>query len=334
MKRTTLTVLVLLIAVAVTVPAQTGVDLGEYKSAVEDFGGEFAKSLPMNSMIGLNWSDAYIGQLLDVPPHFGVGLTMGVTTIPVAAFEDLLEAVDTEVPGDLAGIPLPAYAFDARVGGFFIPFDLGVKFGTVPEVEIGDTSVEWNLIGVDFRYALLEGGIGLMPKLSVGVGYNRLSGTVSSGAGLDDIPVGSVPYDLNNDGTSDGNAEVVLADPSFFMDWSANVFDFKAQVSKGLLVIEPTIGLGMSVASATLDAGFEGTVDVQTAGVSAADLVSSAGVDVAPTGLTVSSDESPIAFRVFGGTSINLALLRFDIGLMYNINSGAFGASLGSRIQL
>ncbi len=332
MKRMTLIVLVLFVVVVLSALAQTAVDLGEYKTAVEDFGGEFAKSLPMNSMIGLNWSDAYIGQLLDVPPHFGVGLTMGFTTIPVAAFEDLLKAVDTEVPGDLAGIPLPAYAFDARVGGFFIPFDLGVKFGTVPEIEIGDTSVEWNLIGVDVRYALLDGGV--LPKLSVGVGYNRLSGTVSSKAGLDDIPVGSVPYDQDGDGASEGSADVVLADPAFFMDWSANVFDFKAQVSKGLLVIEPTIGLGMSIASAGLDAGFEGTVDVQTGGVSAADLVSSAGVDVAPTGLTVSSDESPIAFRVFGGTSINLALLRFDIGLMYNINSGAFGASLGSRIQL
>ena len=35
---------------------------------------------------------------------------------------------------DLGGIPIPATAVEARIGGFILPFDIGIKAGYIPEV--------------------------------------------------------------------------------------------------------------------------------------------------------------------------------------------------------
>ena len=58
-------------------------ELDELKSRLDSFSEAMALSLPFNSTIGLNWSDAYIGQFLRLPPHFGAGLSVGVTALNI-----------------------------------------------------------------------------------------------------------------------------------------------------------------------------------------------------------------------------------------------------------
>jgi hypothetical protein len=333
----------LLIAVLMVVSvsgafAQTTDDIASldtFKSAFTNFSDEFARSLPMNSMIGLNWSDAYIGQLLPIP-SFGVGITSGFTTIPASVFTDLTSDLGITVGGGIGdlpsvGIPLPGYALDARLGGLVIPFDVGLKFGTIGSLELGDVEAEYTNFGIDFRYAVLDGGI--LPKVSVGLGYNRLSGRVATPLGLGTTTIGSVPYP---GGT--GEAEVLLSDPKLDVDWTANVIDLKAQVSKSFLIIEPHFGLGAAFGSAETNAGLKSTVSatdsVSGTPVDLATLESLSGISLSEQGVSLGSDVSTFSLRAFGGASLNLALLRFDLGVMYNLTSGSLGGTLGARIQL
>ena len=348
MKR--LFILLLLLSFAGAVWAQDVTTLDDYRGGFENFVEEFPKSLPMNSTVGLNWSDAYIGQLLAVPPSFGVGVTTGVTTIPFRAFDNLFGDLDVDVPSEISnfdavGIPFPAYAVDGRIGGFVLPFDVGVKFGTLPGgMDVGDASVEYTLFGADVRYAILEQGV-VLPDLSVAVGYNRLNGEISVPTGFGRLEIAEVPNDPNN---PDSRASIALEEPNLDFDWGANVFDFRAQVSKKVLFIEPHFGLGAALGTADASAGL--TTDVlidEGSGYNEAtdatierlkDAADAAGVslpdDFDNTGLGVSSNVDTFAFRVFGGASFNILLLRLDLGLMYNITSGSVGGTLGARVQL
>ncbi|SIQ40379.1 hypothetical protein SAMN05920897_10880 [Alkalispirochaeta americana] len=321
-----------LVLAAMPVSADTIDDLNVFKGAFEDFSKEFANSLPMNSTIGLNWSDAYIGQILPLP-SVGVGITTGFTTIPLKVLEDMVDDLGLDsgsALGDIPsmGIPLPGYAFDARIGGILFPFDVGIKFGTIPDTKIGDVEVGYTNVGVDLRYAVLSGGW-VMPKVSVGVGYNYLSGSVKAPMGLGDVDIGNVDYD---GAPPDETATVTLKDPDIDFDWEAHVFDVKVQVSKQFFVIEPHLGMGASYGRASTNAGFDGDIEVDGANLD--DLKSISGVDIKKDNIGVSKDVTPFSTRIFGGASLNLPFMRFDVSAMYNLTSGAVGGTLGARIQL
>lgn len=333
MRKTTLLLLVLVVGVAAApVFAADTFTLDTFEDSFETFAGEFAKSLPMNSTIGLNWSDAYIGQLLSVPPSFGVGVTAGVTTVPGSVFTDLTDDLGVDAGGGVddlsaAGIPIPGYAFDARVGGIGIPFDVGLKFGTIPNMKVGDVEVEYTNVGFDFRYAILDGGV--LPKWSVGAGYNYLSGRISTPLGLGRTEISSVQY-------AGDTYTLVMEDPDLDFGWQANVIDLKTQVSKSFLVIEPHLGLGASYGLASAQTGLSTDVSVTggSGSITAQQLGEISGVDIDEDGLVLSTDVTTLAFRVFGGASLNLAVFRLDLGLMYNLSSGALGGTVGARVQL
>ncbi len=40
------------------------------------------------------------------------------------------------------------------------------------------------------------------------------------------------------------------------------------------------------------------------------------------------------AFKVFGGTSLNLVFIRLDLDAYYNVLSGAYGGNVNLRFQL
>ena len=334
MKRRFFAILVLTLVFVLTPMvgfSQSTVTITEYTDALTGFAEDFAPSLPMNAAIGLNWSDAYIGQFLSVPPHFGVGVTAGLTTIPLDGIDTLFEALDlgTEASAIIefgSGVPLPGFAVDARIGGFVLPFDAGLKFGKLAETEIGGATVEYSLIGLDARYAILNGGL-VMPKLSVGAGYNRLSGSIGTASGtIPDIPITSIS----------GFGDITLTDPALAFDWEANVFDVKAQLSKSFLIIEPSIGIGYSFGKAATNAGLNSNVEVAGFTVTASELTAlqALGLDVSADGFTVGTEASVSSMRVFGGASLNILILKIDLGGMYNIASGAVGFSMGARVQL
>lgn len=97
-------------------------DLGTFQTGFETFATDMAATLSYNATIGNNWSDAYIGQL----PHFGVGLAVGFTAVPAASLEGFFTSMGETLPAELekVGLPIPAAALSAKIGGIILPFDL------------------------------------------------------------------------------------------------------------------------------------------------------------------------------------------------------------------
>ena len=321
-------------------------ELDKLQSAINDFSESLATSLPFNSTVGLNWSDAYIGQLIGKPPHFGFGLSAGVTSIDSVAIDSLLGAFDVSglnLSLPIIGFPLPAYTFDLRLGGFGIPFDFGFKFGILDTSKIDmlaslltGMKMDYMLIGGDFRYALLNGK-GFPVRLSVGGGFNHIRGGLSTSIGdgfealIDDPQGGNDPI-----------GKLTIDAPELGLIWQSNVIEAKAQVSFPLVIITPYAGIGVSYAWSK--AGYyvksQITVDDEGSGYGSSlngyidILADQYGISgLSGNGFESINEINGFNFRAFGGISLNLAVIKIDMTIMYNFKN-AFGATVGLRFQL
>jgi hypothetical protein len=347
MRRIALIVSLLLI-VALASFAQTPFD--DYEASIQEFANGVANSLPLNSSVGLTWSDSYIGQL----PHFGVGATVGFSTVPYGAVKPVLTALD--LAGTLEaseifsyveqyGAPLPAYTAEARIGGFILPFDAGVKLGAIPP-DVDTTALldgfdfDYLLAGADVRLRLIEEGL-LLPELSVGAGYNYLRASI----GLTGLAGGQIDITSFEDPRPSGvgTVNLWLTDPTVEYYWQSNIVDLTAQVSKKLLIFTPYAGFGAAVGFGSAGGGLSSTLE-NDGGLTAADFaeindaLAQAGGETLPVfdeaGFSVTADmPAGWAFRVYGGTSINLLALKIDITAMYDFIGQNYGVTLGTRLQ-
>jgi len=339
-----LIVLVVLMVVAAGAFAYT---FGEFQAAFQSFADGVASALPLEASVGLNWSDAYIGQLIDAPPHFGIGVTGGAATIPYKAIESAITTFGGSIPSTLSfltsfGIPLPSYSVDVRIGGFILPFDIGVKFGYLPSgslsnVGINSFSADYLMVGGDVRYAILRDS-GVSPGLSVGVGYTYMKGNIGVPGVLNgtiniaSISAGGNTYDLQ------------FSNPSLNFFWQTSVVDAKVQLSKTLFIITPFIGLGASYGISSAGGGMQSQMQVQVNGggyhtATQADLdqLNSAfgtNFTLQNPGFGVSSAANGFSARVFGGFSFNIIILKIGVGAEYEFLSGSMAAMANARIQL
>jgi hypothetical protein len=343
MKRALLVLIILLAATGVF--AQT-VNFTAFRGAFETFAQDMANGLPFNASTGLNWSSAYIGQF----PHFGIGVTAGATTIPYAAISEAVAALGISLPSGFdwlskTGVPLPAYTIDARIGGFFLPFDIGLKFGYLPSGALSGLGVtsfaaDYLLVGADVRFALLKEGL-IAPAISLGLGYNYMKGSIGV-PGL----LGGSAFTINNwtDPRDAVNKTLSLSDPSLNMQWSTNVLELKAQISKKILFITPYLGGAISYAfAAQAGGGVESHLQVNGSDLSQAevDAINAAyanqgiPVTISGEGITVLKNGlGAFDYRVFGGLSLDIFVLYIDLGGAYDIGTGAYGASVNLRIAL
>ncbi|MDR3160912.1 MAG: hypothetical protein LBU28_04785, partial [Spirochaetaceae bacterium] len=199
-------------------------DIDAIEGYLDDLAGDFATGLAFNSSLGL-WSDAYIGSIIDAPPHFGVGINAGVTTVKSKAFTGLLDELGESGSSvtdliDNFGIPIPAALISARIGGFTLPFDVGLKGMYLPSISLADINFNYAVFGVDVRYALLEDK-GILPDLSVGLGYTYVGG----GIGLSIGESQSITFT---------GKTVTFSQPKLNISWGNSTLDFKVQVSKKL----------------------------------------------------------------------------------------------------
>lgn len=337
-----LLVVLLLVCAASAAFAQTTVDFTALSPAFEQFAQEIADVLPFNASVGLGWSEAYVGNF----PHFGLGLTVGATTIPWAAVTTIVDAFSIALPSELSyiaqlGFPLPAYTVDARIGGFGIPFDIGLKVGYVPPdgmEKLGlSLSLDYLLAGGDLRFAILDGK-GLKPALSVGVGYSYMRGAFAvPGLMSGDIEISPVPPTYTH--------SVELSNPALDLSWDTNVLEVKAELSKTLLIFTPHIGAGALFSFGSHAGGglaSELLIDGVPATQADIDELEQAFIDAGQTppdftatGFSVET-AAPVGWagRVFGGLSINILVLRIDLNAMYSFPGNSYGASANLRVQL
>jgi hypothetical protein len=316
-----ITVIAVILVLLVSSLAFSQPDLKVLKDKAEGFSGSLAKSLPFNASLGLNWSDAYIGKLLpSIPPHFGIGASFGFTTIDMDAAGDLAGALGFSIPFDAKKLMLPMYTGEVRLGGLFLPFDMGLKAGVLPPVGLWGSGIDtsYTLIGVDLRYALTEGGV-ILPKISVGLGFNYLNGGLEKSVGR------TMTYSF-------GSAILVVDKPKVNLFWSTKALDFKLQLSKTFFIITPYLGLGASYAWS--EAGYEAKAAITSTG-SLSDAQAYLD-DTSIDGNKISSTMKVSGFsaRAFGGLSVNLTLFKLDLTGMYNFRDGNYGLSFGARFQL
>jgi hypothetical protein len=308
-------------------------NLADLQTAAGKFSGALAQSLPFNAAFGLNWADAYIGKFLpSLPPHFGAGLALGYTTMDLGAFEELLNQFALPVPGrfDLGQMAFPAYVVEARIGGFVLPFDVGLKFGAFENWGNDPGAVDCLLAGGELRYAIMDGkGNLLLPNVSVGLGLNYLSGRFAGSKSSLNLASGGDVLNL-------GNLEAGL-------QWEALALDFKAQVSKSFLILTPYAGLGASHAWSSAGYTVEAELSYNGAPITPADegRINAAlqnagleGVNFNEKGFSTILKETGWSFRAFGGLSVNLALFRLDLTGLFNFPDRNYGVTLGARFQI
>lgn len=194
----------------------------EIANGLNAFAGNILVAAPQAATQQNVWADAYIGKLFpSLPPHFGVGISVGGTKMDMTglknaatAFEGMIndfvpDSGDSSITDQLKGtvdfgsIPdifvMPTVSIDARIGGIFLPFDIGISaMMTNPSlfsVDLSDPnsltsmsapmnfnafgfngSADYLTLGIDIRYCVLDGGV-ILPKVSVGAGYNITKGS-------------------------------------------------------------------------------------------------------------------------------------------------------------
>jgi len=314
--------------------------IGDLQNGAESMSKALSAALPFNSTLGLNWSDAYIGQLLGVPPHFGVGVSAGATTVKADEMKALLDILKFDTGAFPALVPLPAAMAEARIGGFLLPFDIGIKGGYIPP-EVGKTikdatgglNLDYLAAGADIRFALLKGGL-LLPRVSLGVGVNYMKG------GLGTTISGGQSFTFN-DGANDHT--ITTTDPELGISWETTTVDLKAQISKGFLIFTPYAGLGASYGISK--AGYyiqskikyDGNDITDTQLQTIKNTLTQAGItppDISATGISSYFANNGWAFRAFAGLSLNILVLRVDLTGLYNLSNNSYGGSVGVRFQL
>ena len=324
------------------------VNFSNFKPLAEQFTESAAGNLPFVATMGANWSDAYIGQLFpSVPPHFGLGLTTGLTFVAKDALNNLTSTFNLNLPATLKdyGLPLPLLVVDSRFGGIILPFDLGIKIGFLPQFVsdlVSDVDLNYFAFGVDLRYPILQENV-VLPGLSVGAGYSYLTTSAKMNFGQQ-LTLNNVPYlDNNNNVQQDG--VLTLSQPKLGVAWSASVIDLKLHLSKNLLIFTPYLGLGASLAIAEVTAGYYSNISLfrpsgnpqNITGQQAANDIKNAGFNqfsINADGFEAKNSVNGWGFRLYGGSSLNLLFFRLDLKALWNINTGAYGLEVGTRFQL
>jgi hypothetical protein len=315
-------------------------DYDDFADYFQTFADEVANSLPITASVGGNWSPAYIGQF----PHFGIGVSLGGMFMPYEAVKPVVDGLGLSVPSALEtyGVPFPAIAADARLGGFILPFDIGVKFGFIPEdakdLFSDNVTADYLLAGADVRLRLTEGK-GLLPTISAGAGYNYMQGTI----GINDVSSGEtidVTSYMLAEGYTGTYYRLVITDPDLAFNWETHTIQAKAQASWDLALLTPHLGFGAAHGFSSAGGGLfsQLSLDSDDLGFTIDDVVSvfnKYGYPV-PTseGIDISSDANGWSFWVYGGTAFNIVFLSIDLSAMYNFLSGTYGASANVRIQL
>jgi hypothetical protein len=338
MKRV-LIVLGILLFAAAGLSAQP-VDYNVFGDAFEDFASEVSTTLPSTAAVaGLNWSPAYIGAF----PHFGVGASIGAFTIPFDFIEPLITHLNLSLPSEFDyvkkwGMPIPAIALDARIGGFVLPFDIGLKFGYLPDKlrdKLGKINADYLLAGGDVRFRVVDGR-GLLPTVSVGGGYTYLEGSI----GIPDVASSTTinlppPEDLHF---------IEITSPELTFALQTSTFVGKVQASWDLAILTPHLGIGAAYGLSSAGGGLSS--EILYDGVSSMtpsqiqdikDAFAGYGYTIDEldnNGILISSDADGYSFWVYGGTAINIFFIKVDLSAMYNLVSKSYGGAVNVRFQL
>jgi hypothetical protein len=247
---------------------------------------------------------------------------------------DLMGQFGMDLPNlGFGKFPMFGYSVEGRLGGFFLPFDMGIKFGVLPLPAGGGLKLDYNMFGLDVRYALVKQSL-LKPAISVGVGFNYLSGGITKEIGEER------KFNYPNPQTGDPNKQdtLTLAKPTVGINWQTASIDLKAQISKSFFFITPYAGFGAGVGFSK--AGYAVETKVTDSGnnigtPNAKKIFEKFGIgDMSASGFSSEQEFNGWSFRLFGGLSFNAVIVKIDLTGLYNLVDKNYGATLGVRFQI
>lgn len=195
------------------------------ESGLNDFTFSLIKTAPSTVSHQNMWASGYIGQLLELPPHLGGGVSFGMAQLKTEGLATVFKEMGLTY--DVKNLFLPTLTFDARIGGLLIPFDLGVHGMMIKnplEFNIQETvfSIDYGTVGADVRIPLIKEE-GALPNLSIGAGYAYSKGN----AGIN---------------VKEGTACISAG-------YESQILQATLQLSKKILIVEPFVGLRGTLSS-------------------------------------------------------------------------------------
>lgn len=313
---------------------QANVD-GAFSSLLENL----SLIVPENTTALSTTPDAYIGKLFpSIPPHFSAGIAVSGTLIDTSlikeSVETLTEAINTSFKNSTetengtvslglslpSKIPLPTMSIRARIGGVFLPFDVGVfavaTKDVLKNIKITDMNFEFEYItfGADFRYAVFQGNI-LLPQVSLGAGYIFQKQNVSLGA--------SKGISSSVEGTTvDGNLSTAVN-----LALKTNTLYLQAQISKKILVFTPFLG-GRALVTKS-DYGFDWNYTT-VINESKIDDASKSGSGEK----SKNFDFKNIQPQIFGGFALTLPFFEAGFSLSWNPRTNYFTGAVSTSFKL
>ena len=268
---------------------------------LEDFSIQLFDVIPNVALQQGVWPEAWIGNIFpSAPPHFGLGLSFGAAELPIEGLNKALSQFN-EVSGGASfpslgdSLAFPTFTADARVGGVFLPFDIGMSFMRLPNMKFDNVTFDYLTIGGSLRYAILQDKI-IIPAVSVGMGFMYNKGFV----------------------------EVKVEDSAFVRsDFETTSIFFEAQVSKKILFLVPFLGFRGVMAKSTnswqweYNATFEGYTVGQ--------------VEKGTVNRGFGDRFHP---QIFGGLGFDIFMFHANLSASYDFVSSIWGANLGLRFQM
>ena len=307
--------------------------------AFESLNGTLTEVVPETTIQLGVWSDAYIGKLFpSVPPHFGAGVSAGGTFIETKALSNAIGTIITEINSHAAGattdfnftvpdqIPLPSASVHVRIGGFILPFDIGVygayfDLNTLKFEDFTGT-VNYYTIGGDIRYAIMKGSTTL-PKLSVGAGYIRTHLALSmTGASTYGGTVGSTPASVT--ANADTNTSFDL-----------NTIFVQAQISKKFLILTPYAGVRAYVTSSKSHYDYSYSSTYEIGGVPQGNVPGGNGSSSRDYGTgDFNFDWNNIRPQLYAGLGLNLLFVNCTVGGSWNMRNNLLSANVNVCIKI
>lgn len=307
--------------------------------AFESLNGTLTEVVPETTIQLGVWSDAYIGKLFpSFPPHFGAGVSAGGTFIETKALSNAIGTIITEINSHAAGattdfnftvpdqIPLPSASVHVRIGGFILPFDIGVygayfDLNTLKFEDFTGT-VNYYTIGGDIRYAIMKGSTTL-PKLSVGAGYIRTHLALSmTGASTYSGTVGSTPASVT--ANADTNTSFDL-----------NTIFVQAQISKKFLILTPYAGVRAYVTSSKSHYDYSYSSTYEIGGVPQGNVPGGNGSSSRDYGTDAFNfDWNNIRPQLYAGLGLNLLFVNCTVGGSWNMRNNLLSANVNVCIKI
>ena len=288
-------------AVDVDSIANSAFDKEAVESGLTEFVTALADSAPAATTMSNVWADGYVGQLIGIPPHFGVGASAGASKLDISGIKKAGVGLGIKAIEHLGDdFVLPVASIEAVVGGVFIPFDLSASFFTVsnPIGFAGENSLQYQFdsFNVKLRVPLLKQNV-ILPNLSVGLGYAQVKGAFSVGIANSDVKANS----------------------SLNTTFATSVYSVDAQLSKSIIFLTPYVGARLLLSQS--DNTWEYSYNV-------ADYASDKNNGGYKT------EEMDVSYQLFAGTSFNILVVKLNVNAAIDLKTKVWSAGIGAQVKL